>query len=396
MPLKRTLSLTLVTFYGLGTILGAGIYALIGEVVKQAEQFTPISFLIASILALFTAISYAELSSRFPQSAGSALYVRKAFNRRWLSGLVGWLVVLTGVVSAATISQGFAQYFNLLFPIPSMLSITVLVLLLGGLAIWGIHESATLIMIMTLIEVGGLVLIIFYGHEAFHTINVTQITLPQSLDGVLIGAFIAFYAYIGFEDMVNTSEETINPERTLPIAIFLAIIGATILYVLVAWVVIAMLPVSALADATVPLIEIIKNQDQSPILFTLIALIAITNGILVQVIMASRMIYGMAKQENAPKMFSILYKKTQTPAYATFLVIGIILVFTFALPIATLAKLTSSIMLCIFIIIHASLIKIKLEEKQKPATFSIPIIIPMVSLCLTLLFLGMQFLLLKN
>ncbi|MBA2710937.1 MAG: amino acid permease [Tatlockia sp.] len=396
MPLKRTLSLTLVTFYGLGTILGAGIYALIGEVAKKAETFTPLSFLIASILALFTAISYAELSSRFPQSAGSALYVRKAFNLRWLSGLVGWLVVLTGVVSAATISQGFAQYFHLFFPLSSNLSITILVILLGGLAMWGIQQSATLIMIMTLIEVGGLILIIFYGHEAFFTIDVTQLKLPKSADGILIGAFIAFYAYIGFEDMVNTSEETLNPERTLPIAIFLSVLGATLLYILVAWVLISTLPKMVLAQSNMPLIEIIKQQGQSTLLFTIIALIAITNGILVQLIMASRLIYGMAKQNNAPKIFSALNKKTQTPVYATLLVMVIILVFAYALPITTLAKLTSSIMLCIFLIIHAALIKIKLTEKQKPDTFSVPIIVPIISFCLSLLFLGMQFFLVEN
>lgn len=109
MHLKRTLSLTLLAFYGLGTILGAGIYALVGEVAKEAAQFTPLSFLIASIIALFTAISYAELSSRLPLSAGSALYVRRAFHQKWLSGLIGWIVVLTGVISAATLSHGFVK-----------------------------------------------------------------------------------------------------------------------------------------------------------------------------------------------------------------------------------------------------------------------------------------------
>lgn len=391
MPLKRALSLTLVTFYGLGTILGAGIYALVGEVAKQAGKFTPLSFLLASCIAFFTAISYAELSSRFPQSAGSALYIRKAFDRRWLSGLIGWAVVLTGVISAATIAHGFANYFAQFIHTSAYLSITILVILLGGLAIWGIRESAALIMIMTLIEVGGLLLIIFYGHHAFTSIDISQLTLPQSFDGILIGAFLAFYAYIGFEDMVNTAEETIKPERTLPIAIFLAVACASLLYLLVAWVIIATLPVEILANSSLPLVQIIKQQGQSPTLFSLIALISITNGLLVQIIMASRLIYGMAKQENAPKLFAIIYQKTQTPVYATVLVIVIILGFAYTLPIVTLAKLTSSIMLCVFIMVHGALIKIKLTEKKKPNTFSMPLIFPIISLCLTLLFLGMQF-----
>lgn len=391
MPLKRTLSLTLLAFYGLGTILGAGIYALVGEVAKQAKQFTPLSFLIASIIALFTAISYAELSSRLPQSAGSALYVRRAFNQTGLSGLIGWIVVLTGVISAATLSHGFVKYFELFFPLSPYLIITMLVVILCGFAIWGIRESATLIMLMTLMEVGGLLMIIYYGRHSLASIDITQWSLPNSFDGVLIGAFIAFYAYIGFEDMVNTAEETIKPEKTLPKAIFLALITATILYIVVSLVIVSTIPPSALDKSDMPLVEIIKIQGQSPLVFSIIALISITNGILVQIIMASRLIYGMAHQQNAPKIFSAVYPKTQTPVNSTLLVLVIILLFAYALPITTLAKLTSSIILCIFIMIHASLIKIKLTEKKPPGVISFPIIFPVISILITLTFLVIQF-----
>lgn len=391
MALKRSLSLPLIAFYGLGTILGAGIYALVGEVAKQAEQFTPLSFLVASIIAIFTAVSYAELSSRFPQSAGSALYIRKAFGQKWLSGLIGWVVVSTGVISAATISHGFVQYFELFFPLSPYIIITLLVAVLGGLAIWGIRESATVIMLMTIIEVGGLLMIIFYGRHTFGFIDLSHITVPTSFDGILMGAFIAFYAYIGFEDMVNTAEETINPEKTLPIAIFIAVFSATILYVLVAWVIVGSFSGEVLAQTRMPLVEIIKQQGQSPILFAIIALISICNGILVQIIMASRLIYGMAKQENAPKIFSRVNSKTQTPIYSTLLVLFIILIFAYALPITTLAKITSTIMLCVFLMIHVSLIKIKLTENKIPGTFSLPIMFPMISILLTLAFLGWQF-----
>ncbi len=391
MALKRTLSLPLVAFYGLGTILGAGIYALVGEVAKQAGSFTPLSFLIASIIAIFTAVSYAELSSRFPQSAGSALYVRRAFDKKWLSGLIGWIVVLTGVISAATISHGFVKYFELFFPISPYITITLLVGILGALAIWGIKESATVIMLMTIIEVGGLLLIIFYGRNTFGSVDVSNITWPTSFNGVFMGAFIAFYAYIGFEDMVNTAEETIKPEKTLPMAIFIAVFSATVLYFLVAWVIVGSLSSEALANTSMPLVEIIKQQGQSPILFSIIALISISNGILVQIIMASRLIYGMAKQDNAPKIFSNVFSKTQTPVYSTVLVICIILLFAYALPITTLAKITSTVMLCVFLMIHASVIKIKLKEKKVPGTFSLPIIFPIISILMTLGFLGVQF-----
>lgn len=140
-----------------------------------------------------------------------------------------------------------------------------------------------------------------------------------------------------------------------------------------------------------PLIEIIKLQGQSPLLFSIIALISITNGILVQIIMASRLIYGMANQQNAPQIFSCVYSKTQTPINSTLLVSLIILLFAYALPITTLAKLTSSIILCIFIIIHASLVKIKLTEKKPSDAISFPIVFPMISILLTLTFLAIQF-----
>ncbi|TAL65291.1 MAG: amino acid permease, partial [Legionella sp.] len=241
------------------------------------------------------------------------------------------------------------------------------------------------------IEVGGLLLIIFYGRDTFSTLDFANMTLPTSYDGIFMGAFIAFYAYIGFEDMVNTAEETINAEKTLPRAIFMAVISATILYVLVAWVIVGSFPAKVLAQTSMPLVEIIKQQGQSPLLFSIIALISISNGILVQIIMASRLIYGMAKQQNAPQFFATVNKTTQTPIYSTILVLFIILIFAYALPITTLAKLTSSVMLCVFLMIHAALIKIKLTEKKPPGTFSMPILFPIFSIILTVGFLGIQF-----
>ena len=121
--LKRVLNFYVLTFYGLGTILGAGIYALIGEVGKIANQYTPVAFLVAAVIATFTAISYSELCSRYPYTAGSALYIQKAFHKKWLSGVMGWLIVLTGLVSAATLSHGFYNYFHLFVPIPFYITI---------------------------------------------------------------------------------------------------------------------------------------------------------------------------------------------------------------------------------------------------------------------------------
>ncbi|MDH5785894.1 MAG: amino acid permease [Chromatiales bacterium] len=209
--LKRAFNLPLLTFYGLGTILGAGIYVLIGEVAGLAGMAAPFAFLLASILATFSALSYAELSARFPVSAGEAIYVQQAFGIRSLSRLVGLLIALIGLISSATLVRGFVGYFQLYVPLPEWQIISLLVLLLGGLAMKGISESAWVAAITTVIEMAGLLLILVVAGE-----NLQQLPeqLPQmipgasgiALFGIVAGAFVAFYAYVGFEDIVNVAE----------------------------------------------------------------------------------------------------------------------------------------------------------------------------------------------
>lgn len=393
MPLKRTLNLPLLTFYGLGSIIGAGIYALIGSVAEQAKSYTMISFLIASIIALFTAASYAELSSRFPQSAGSSLYVHKAFNKVWLSGLVGWLVVSTGVISCGALIHGLMNYLQIYFSTSPYILIPVIVMILGGITILGITESAMTIFVMTFLEVCGLLIIIWFGKSHFISAitHSSKYIPPLQFDlwlPVLSGSFIAFYAFIGFEDMVNVAEETIKPEKTMPIAIFLAAISATILYILVSFVTVATLDYSELMSTKTPLALIIQHQGHSAFLFSIIAMLSITNGILVNIIMSSRLIYGMTKLKNAPKIFSIIYERTQVPLFATLLVMCIIVILTMWFPIQTLAKITSTIMLCVFCIMHLSLIIIKIYRPQSNTKhISVPVIFPITGLLLSLIFL---------
>lgn len=389
MPLKRTLSFSLVLFYGLGTIIGAGIYALIGSVVHKANMYTPFAFLIAGLVALFTATSYAELSSRFPESAGSALYIKKALNKTWLSALVGWLVVLTGLVSAATLSRGFINYIHLFLPLPSYLILLLLIFILGVIAFWGITESVGTILVMTIVEILGLLIIIWFGREGFSKIFVNwhQYLPPLnfgSWSGILSGAFIAFYAFIGFEDMVNIAEETKKPEITLPLAIFFALFFAIFLYIIVAGVTISTIPHQELIASEIPLTLIIKHQGHSPLLFGIIALISITNGILIQIIMASRLIYGMARYRSAPHFFYTLHKKTQTPLYAIMVIVVAIFILALWLPIDTLARTTSTIMLVVFSLVNLSLIIIKLKKYKSKIPISFPIIFPFIGLFLTL------------
>ncbi|MGR6874803.1 APC family permease [Pseudomonas sp. HK3] len=215
--LKRTISFPMLTLYGLGTILGAGIYVLVGKVAITAGIYAPISFLIAALLAGLSGYSYAVLSARYPKSAGEAVYIQAAFGMKQLSSLVGWMVILTGVVSAATITNGFVGYLQVFVNISDFWAMTVLLTSMTLLAVWGVKESVMVTAVTTILGIIGLIIILIYSAPSF-------LTLPERLPellppmndggiwfGILLGAFLAFYAFIGFEDMVNMAEEVNNP-----------------------------------------------------------------------------------------------------------------------------------------------------------------------------------------
>ena len=163
MPLNRCITYPLLTLYGLGTILGAGIYVLIGKVAANAGLYAPVAFLLAAIVAGFSGYSYAALSSRFPKSAGEVNYVQSAFGIEFLSVVVGLLVVVTGIVSAATLANGFVGYADVFITLPASLVIVVLVVLMTFIAAWGIKQSMLVIGVVTLIEIGGLLWVIVYN-----------------------------------------------------------------------------------------------------------------------------------------------------------------------------------------------------------------------------------------
>ncbi|HEX7954659.1 MAG TPA: amino acid permease, partial [Burkholderiales bacterium] len=210
--LRRSLSLPLITFYGLGTILGAGIYVLVGKVAAAAGMYAPISFVLAAITAGLSAFTYMELCSRFPLAGGAAVYAQEGLGLRWLSILVGFLIVLSGLVSAATITRGFVGYFQVFFDWPAWWIMVATVVTLGALASWGIAQSVTAAAVATVIEIAGLVLVIAVAAPALGDLPAR---LPELLppfdvvpwEGIALGGFLAFYAFIGFEDMVNVAEE---------------------------------------------------------------------------------------------------------------------------------------------------------------------------------------------
>lgn len=373
-------------FYGLGTIIGAGVYVLVGKVAADAGMFAPVSFLLAGGLALLTALSYAELSARFPKSAGAALYVHEGLRSQRLAVVTGLLVVLTGVVSAAALSRGFAGYVQVFVTVPEYMPIMLLVLALGALAAWGILESVGAAVAITLIELGGLLFILAVAGDHLGDLPARWTELTPSADtmawhGILSGIAVAFYAFIGFEDMVNVAEETRDPERTLPRAILLAITISGALYLLVALVAVLTLPVAELAATKAPLAEIYaRATGKEPWLIGIVSLLSVTNGALIQIIMGSRLLYGMSRQGWMPACFGRVHARTRTPLLATGLITGLVLVLALWFPIVTLAKATSMILLCVFVLANLALIRVKRRAPVVAGVRSLPMWLPVTAL----------------
>lgn len=366
--LKRRLNLPLLSLYGLGTILGAGIYVLIGKIAGIAGIYAPIAFIVSAIIAAFTGLSYASLCSRYPKSAGEALYISQAFSIPSLSALVGWFVIATGVVSSATLVNGFVGYLSVFIQIPSGISITLVAVLITLVACWGILESVSIAAIITLIEVAGLVAVLFVLRGELYELPDQWEVLVPPVDAdiwlaIMVGAFLAFYAFIGFEDMVNVVEEVIEPTRTMPLAILIALGLASLFYVLIAVVAVLSVPPEILSASSSPMVDLIQNSH--PNLATavgIISLIAIINGALVQVIMGSRMLYGMGCQGLAPTMFIKISSITQTPVIATLVIGSVIWLLALLFPLVTLAKITSFIIILVFALVNFSLVTICFRE----------------------------------
>jgi APA family basic amino acid/polyamine antiporter len=382
--LNRIVGLPLLLFFGLGNILGAGIYVLIGKVAGVAGLYMPFAFLVAAVIAGFSAFTYSELTGRYPLSAGEAIYIEEGFHLVSLSRIAGLLIAFAGMVSAATISRGFYGYFNTFVQIPEPVVVTGLVLLLGMLTIWGISQSVTIAALLTVVEIAGLLLIIWAGKDALARVP-TQMDLllppftPATWVGILLGAFLAFFAFIGFEDMVNIAEEVKKPERTLPAAILLALLIATILYGLVASIAVMTLDLDTLSTSKAPLADILSASSTiNPKIISAISMLAVVNGALIQMIMASRVFYGMAKKGWLWHGLARVNKRTQTPITASLLSMGIILGLALWFPIEELAAATSFLVLIVFALVNAALITIKRSGPAPTGVLDNPMWVPVV------------------
>ena len=388
--LKQSITLPQAIIYGVGIILGAGIYALIGEAAGVAGNAMWLAFVVAAIIAAFTALSYAELSRSFPRSAAEFIYVQESTKSKLLAFFIGYLTILTGIISVAAVALGFATYFNIFGILDSWITAILIIVLLTIVNYKGIEESARLNTVLTLIAVGGLIFIIIIGLPFLGSVDLFSVPSGESLFSfnffppIFGAAALIFFAYLGFEDIANIAEETKDPKRTVPLALIISLIITTIIYILVAMVAVSIVPWQDLAASSSsavsegPLALVASTALNNPIggiIFTFIAFFATASTILVLLIVSSRMIYGMAKENSLPSYFAKIHKKNRTP-YIAIIAVGVLsILFTLSGSLGTVASLTNFGVFIIFFSVNASLVIYRYNnrnKKERTSGFRVP------------------------
>ncbi len=391
--LKRGITPVLLVFFILGDIVGAGIYALVGEVGAAVGGAIWTAFLAAFILAIFTAASYAELVTKYPRAGGSATYVNNAFQNPLVSFMVAFAVMASGITSACTLTIAFSgDYLSQFISVPIVAAALVFMVVVGLVNFYGISESVRINVVLTSIEIFGLLLIVLIGvlvlfggtgdpARAFEFKEGTSV-----LPALLAGTVLAFYALIGFDDSVNVAEETQDPSRNYPRAIFIALFIAGIVYLLVTFTASMVVPTGELAGSSGPLLEVV---ERSPIgiptkLFALIALLAVSNGALINMIMASRIVYGMSDQGVVPSVFSRVHPGRRTPWVAILFTVLIALVLLVAIggntdALDTLGSTTVVLLLLAFIMVNISVMVLR-SDRVDHEHFRTPTVFPILGI----------------
>jgi len=384
-PLRRSIGPAQLALYGLGSMLGSGIYGLIGQAAGQVGNAVWLAFVIALVAALLTALSYASLGSRYPRAAGAVYVTERAYGLPPLSFLVGLALVCSGLTSVATQSRVFAANLAALVhleAIPLWWIVLGFLLVLASVVFRGIRESMWLNVLCTLVEASGLVLVVVVGLSYWGSVDYLE--MPEAAGGegdwlvLLQGAVLAFFAFIGFEDTVNVAEECRDPHRTIPIGLILAMSLAAMLYVAVAITAVSVVPWPDLAAAPGPITEVMRRAAPAlpPLVFTGITLFAVANTALVNYVTASRLIYGMARQGLLPSRFGDVHTDRRTPHVA------IAALFLIATPLALfgtigqLAAATVLLLLIVFAVVNGALLILKRRSAEPRGYFEIPLFVP--------------------
>ena len=370
--LKKELGLFEVTLAGIGVILGAGIYALIGIASGIAGNAIWLAFVIGAVIALLTGLSYAELSSMFKRDAGEYNYVENAFNKK-MALYLGLVIVFAGIVTAAAVSLGFANYFSALFKTPVIYIAILLTLLLSLLNYYSIKESSWFNNIATVIESLGLIIIIILGIKFIGKVDYFE--MPHGFNGVLQATALIFFAFLGFDNIIKLAEETKDPQKIIPKAVMLSIIISSIIYILVAISAVSILGWQSLSASKAPLADVAASSfgGIAFVVLAIIALFSTSNTVLVSLVTTSRMAYGMAEEKGLPKFISLVDKKTRTPWVAIFLIMIVTVLFILIGDIKFVAGLANLGLFITFTFVNLSLIILRYKKPYMERKFKVPL-----------------------
>ena len=397
--LNRVITRPMLTFFILGDILGAGIYALTGQVAADVGGAIWASFLVSFLLALITAFAYLELVTKYPRAAGAALYVHRAFHISILSFMVTIAVMASGVTSASfAATRVGGRYWTGVFGTedPPLKLIAVLVILLVAAVNYrGVGESIKVNIAITLVELSGLLFIIFVGIKVLFSGDGDPGQAFEFKDsgfgaitGITAGAATAFYAFIGFEDSVNMAEEVRDPIRTFPPALLTGIVAASIIYLLVGFTAAMTVPLDVLTESTGPLLEIVERglEWDAGTLFSVIAMIAVSNTMLINMLMASRLLYGMANQGVLPAPFAwVSPRKTPWFGIAFTTALSILLILTTD-DLANLADTTVLLLTAVFLLVNITVLVLR-RDPVAHDHFVAPSFIPVIGAFVAAVFL---------
>lgn len=368
--LKRELSLVEITLAGIGNILGAGIYVLLGKAAGLAGNLVWLSFLFAGMTAALSAFSYMELSSMYPRAGAEYEFVKKAFGER-IGLFVGLLVVYFVIITSSAVALGFGRYFSNLFGVGSLVGAIGLFLFLSLVMVYGIKESAHLAVFISLIELSGLLLIIYAGLPHFGTVDYFE---APELAGLFKASALIFFAFLGFEDIVRLSQETKDAEKTTPKALLIAISVTVLLYVCVAVAAVSVLDFRVLELSEVPLADVaaVALGNNAFVLLSWIALFSTMNTVLVVMLGGSRIVYGMADTGSFPKTLARVHPRFRTPWTAILGIACVSSLFVLLGDITTIVNIANFMIFIVFFMVNISLIKLRYTEPEKRRPFRVP------------------------
>lgn len=396
--LRRTIGLWQMVLYGTGSMLGSGIYGLIGQAAGAMGAAVWMAFLIALIGAFLTAFSYASLGSRYPRAGGAAYVTQRAYRHGLLTHAVGIAVACSGLTSIAAGARVIADNLNRLPALADMPGTLLAVLYLLGLSAIvyrGIRESMWVNVAASLIEAGGLLLVIAVGFRYWGSADLfeTPFSTPDqgmavALVFVVQGVVLTFFSFLGFEDTLNVAEEVKNPSRILPLGLLMALGITALLYVGVAITAVSVVPWRELAQAGAPLAEVMARAAPwfPGWAFIVLTIFAVSNTGLINYITSSRLLYGMARDKRLPKSLARVHPVRRTPHVAVALILAVLLALVLAGDVSQLAAATVLLLLLVFSVVNMALVILKLRPGEAKGAFEIPILIPILGslVCITL------------